>query len=200
MVWKSNSRMNYANTLKTNKEDKTAELEKNFNDIRSFLESICDQVSVVTTYIITARTDGYGIIHLQYNLHTIKWDMCYNDHMKIKNINHDDLLSDFFVGSKFVKYFTELKTMNDVYLQETFDSISMKQSIVVKKRSDNCLSVRYKNQYDFDITVNCETTNFDIEFTNLNFFSKNVKLNKTTNITKILDSLVNSWYQYEYGH
>lgn len=171
----------------------------NFKEGKVFLQSVSDSCSVPDHKydIIIIKTDKHGFVFWKYKLNSNTWNIYFNDEVKIKNISHKDIVSDYFLGSRFQKYYFLLKTIRDRKLNETYDNIMLVPSITTKTRRANFLHISYKDR-DFDITFDYDNIKFEIEY--IPFIKrKEISFRKMEKIEFLLQLLIDSHEIHENG-
>jgi hypothetical protein len=84
----------------------------------------------------------------------------------------------------------------DELLKKTFDNIEANSSIIILERSNQNLSIFYKDQYCFNINFDSHRLQFKIEFSGSVFKLENISFSRLNDIDNLLQSLINSHNQY----
>lgn len=174
---------------------------ENFIEIKSFLEKISQNcmISNKDSFSLIVKTIKHGLIFWDYKPYTNEWNIYYSDEIKIKNIDYKDLITDYFLGSRFEKYYSLLNTIRNKKLSDIYDDISANNLITAKERNENVLTISYFRN-DFKITFDTHTLKFDLEYIPFEFYRKDIAISKMRNIEFLLDSTVDSYNAYENGY
>lgn len=170
---------------------------KNFREIKTLLKSLYKIVRLIDRDILLIRNIKHGLIYWRYNSENGNWDIYYNNDIKISDIEQKDLVMDFFLGSRFDKYYSMLNLIRAKYLDNIFENINKHFCIAVKERTEQTILISYQGRHEFKITFNYNTLNFNVEYHPFEFYFNDISSTKISNIIVLLEKIINSYHNYQ---
>lgn len=197
--------MNYAQAAKQNKQQKIDTLEKNLHDLKKLLESFKFVHKIVNIDSMSFKViidnnykDKYDTTYFKYNLFTQFWLIYYNDDTMIKDIKHNIILENFFTGNN-TYYFDQLALMKTEKIKQYIINIKdiLQANNLVIEEKEQKLIIDYKSTYTIKISLDYDQDSFKIKY---DICESLLKFNEYEYIIKSINSVINCYYDYEYGY